>query len=147
MDFIRTLSGSASVVTANEARNCEIVVAQPSPAYHQYHQGHAIWPRGRRKTVIVGQYISSAGHVCLTFDAMGKKLMSKKAAEHHKKASEHFTQAARHHGEAAKHHEAGNHERAAHHIEIAHAHVLHAREHADEARKAYAVDHGGFAQS
>lgn len=66
--------------------------------------------------------------------------MSKKAAKHHKKASVYFTQAAHHHGEAAKHHESGNHERD--HNEIAHALVIDAREQAQEARKAYAKDHG-----
>jgi hypothetical protein len=47
----------------------------------------------------------------VTFDATEKKLMSKKAGEHHKKASEHFTHAAHHYEKAAKHGESGNHER------------------------------------
>jgi hypothetical protein len=78
----------------------------------------------------------------VTLDAMEEKLMSKKAADHHKKASEHFTQAAKHHGEAAKHHEAGNHEKAAHHATLARAHDLHGQRCGHDARKAYAEDHG-----
>jgi hypothetical protein len=73
---------------------------------------------------------------------MEKKVMSKKAAEHHKKASEHFTHAAHHYEEAAKSGEAGSHERSAHHAAIARGHDLHGTEHAHAARKAYAEDHG-----
>src|SRR5580704_15434212 len=72
----------------------------------------------------------------------GRKLMSKKAAEHHHKAAEHHEHAARHHKEAAKHHEAGKHETAAHHAQLANGHHQHARHHAAEAAKAHIEDHG-----
>ena len=72
----------------------------------------------------------------------GRKLMSKKAAEHHLKAAEHHEHAARHHREAAKHHESGKHETAAHHAHLARGHHEHAMHHAAEAAKAHIEDHG-----
>jgi hypothetical protein len=71
-----------------------------------------------------------------------RKLMSKKAAEHHRKAAEHSSHATHHHNEAAKHHEAGNHEKAGHHAHTARGHGVHVRHHADEAAKAHVEEHG-----
>src|SRR5689334_9332785 len=75
-------------------------------------------------------------------DAERGKVMSKKAAEHHRKASEHHTNAARHHGEAAKHHDVGNHEKAAHHGHTARGHAIEARTHSEDAVKAHTEEHG-----
>ncbi|MGB2667380.1 MAG: hypothetical protein WAK48_25490, partial [Candidatus Acidiferrum sp.] len=69
----------------------------------------------------------------------GRKLMSKKAAEHHHKAAEHHEHAARHHKEAAKCYEAGRHETGAHHAQLATGHQRYARRHAAEAAKAHVV--------
>jgi hypothetical protein len=71
----------------------------------------------------------------------GRKLMSKKAAEHHHKAAEHHEHAARHHKEAAKYYEAGKHETGAHHAQVASGHQQHASHHAAEAAKAHVVSY------
>jgi hypothetical protein len=87
-------------------------------------------------------------HHCCGFHSVafmatdGRKLMSKKAAEHHHKAAEHHEHAAKHHKEAAKHHEAGKHETAAHHAHLARGHHEHAKHHAAEAAKAHIEEHG-----
>jgi hypothetical protein len=84
-----------------------------------------------------------AGFRSLAFMATdGRKLMSKKAAEHHHKAAGHHEHAARHHKEAAKHYEAGRYETAAHHAHLARGHREHAMNRAAEAAKADIEDHG-----
>jgi hypothetical protein len=84
----------------------------------------------------------SHGHLVAFMPTIGRKIMSKKAAEHHHKAAEHHEHAAQHHKEAAKHHEAGKHETAAHHAHLARGHHEHAMHHAAEAAKAHIEDHG-----
>ena len=107
----------------------------------------------RGKSVRVYIEVPPANHIGIPADPLirisvgsfqidWRKLMSKKAAEHHHKAAEHHEHAARHHKEAAKHHEAGKFETAAHHAHLASGHQQHAMHYAAEAAKAHIEDHG-----